>query len=60
MTTFVTDTNADSTIGSEEGADHPDRENLNELLLREAQVGTGVLADGWLGSGWGGGGRKGN
>ena len=51
MTTFVTDTNADSTIGSEEGADHPDRENLNELLLREAQVRTGVLADGWLG--WG-------
>eukprot|EP00731_Ephydatia_muelleri_P000295 Em0001g295a len=38
MSTFVTETNVDSTFGSEDGFDLPEKENLNELLLREAQV----------------------
>ena len=37
----MTETNVDSTFGSEDGFDLPEKENLNELLLREAQVGKG-------------------
>ena len=41
VTTFATETNIDSTFGSEDGFDLPEKDNLNELLLREAQVGKG-------------------